>query len=85
MSDPRTPPQGGGTSQPQRLVPSPETLKPCPFCGSDQAPNACEDFDRQTSPMGWRVSCWKDDGGCEASGPWAETEDEAERLWNERI
>lgn len=56
----------------------------CPFCGSDKAPDVLEDFDRQTSPIGWRVSCWKDEGGCEMHGPWAATEEEAKRLWNER-
>ena len=50
-------------------------LKPCPFCGAEG--RKLEDV---CLPIGNWVCCC----GCKATGPEAETPEEAEALWNQR-
>ena len=59
-------------------------LKPCPFCGSNDAPRLYTRHGKD----GWRdrymVLCDYDDGGRGASGGWYHYIDEAVRAWNRR-
>ena len=70
------------------------TLKPCPFCGSETAPEiftlaeiACHDDDEATEfeRSHFAVACNYSRGGCGAStGGICETEEEAAEAWNRR-
>lgn len=51
-------------------------LKPCPFCGSTH----WSDWHAGDKIHPWTTDCME----CGASGPWADTEEEAKRLWNRR-
>lgn len=69
-------------------------LKPCPFCGSETAPEiftlaeiACHDEDEATEfeRSHFAVACNYSRGGCGCStGGICETEEEAARRWNQR-
>lgn len=69
-------------------------LKPCPFCGSETAPEiftlaeiACHDEDEATKfeLTHFAVACNYSRGGCGAStGGICETEEEAAERWNKR-
>ena len=59
-------------------------LKPCPFCGSADAPRLYTRHGKD----GWRdrymVICDYEDGGCGSEGGWYTTDDEAVECWNRR-
>lgn len=69
-------------------------LKPCPFCGSEKAPEiftlaeiACHDEDEATEVelSHFAVACNYSRGGCGCStGGLLETEEEAAEMWNRR-
>lgn len=48
-------------------------LKPCPFCGRGA--------EMKGTPFSAWVLCMNEEG-CHASGPWAQTAEEAARKWN---
>lgn len=59
-------------------------LKPCPFCGSTDAPRLYTRHGKD----GWRdrymVLCDYDDGGCGSSSGWYHYPGEAVECWNRR-
>lgn len=59
-------------------------LKPCPFCGSSDAPRLMTRHGKN----GWRdryyVICDYEDGGCGSSSGWYHTKPEAASFWNRR-
>lgn len=50
-------------------------MEPCPFCFAVKNHVVCLDYDQ-----GWAVFCF----GCAASGPQAETPEEAQLAWENR-
>lgn len=68
-----------------------EELKPCPFCGKKVAIvtncveiEGCENFE-SCANCGWKcVVCNAIDGGCGASGGYADSEEKAITKWNTR-
>lgn len=55
-----------------------ETLKPCPFCLSDEFTRVEADCDGDDDA--WHVYC----DNCSTCGPYGRTEDEAVFCWNQR-
>lgn len=59
-------------------------LKPCPFCGDDEAPRMMI----RKGKDGWRdryyVLCEYNEGGCGAESGWYHYESEAAEAWNRR-
>lgn len=70
------PGDANGPDRIQTRIDTPAKMKTCPFCGST---HWCDwHAGHRTHP--WTTECMV----CGASGPWADTEEEAKRLWNRR-
>ena len=55
-----------------------QPLKPCPFCGSVQAPTLI------MRSVSHHVECNYADGGCGARGPYKSVTQDAVAAWNKR-
>lgn len=65
--------------------------KPCPFCGAASAVEVTDtDKEGLLDPQAWvfhlvRCQAGAKRGGCGAQGPWADSPEEAVRVWGERV